>query len=172
MNRQDWAEHAFFQGMLAIERAWRYGSRNEVGGTDDTMQLGRRVEQLAADLLAGRGAIVSLTRHKEHFDIQANGAHIEVKSARWDGRRWQWNMRASQADVYLLACVADNLIQDWFVIPADAIEDRRHVAIWNADPASYAGQWAAYHEAWDLIDRAIAEGAHPWQMPLLQEEYS
>lgn len=169
INSCEWQEFVFFQSLWRIQMAWRWGRRDQPA--DDRMQLGRRVERLAAAILRERGALVSITSHKAHFDIQANGATVEVKAARWDGRRYQWNLRDSQAELYLLACVVDDCVAHWFIVPAAALDGRgRNLACWAEDPAYTTGWLARYLETWELADRAIDAGAHPWQLPLFEEE--
>ena len=135
------------------------------------IEFGRRAKTLAAGLLRERGHLVAMTPHKERFDLWVSGAKIEIKASAWDGRRYQFNLRGSRADVYLLACCAGDEVLTWFVVPSEAIEGRRHVAVSNADPTSYAGQWARYREAWEHVDAAvIGAGPAPWQLSLWEAQ--
>lgn len=164
----EFLEYRFFRWLDRLDRAARYGHHRGNGqARGEHVAFGRRVEVLAAELLRDRGYVVALTGHKEHWDLWANGARVEVKAAKWDGRRWQWNLRGSLADIYLLACCQGWRVLTWFIVPGDDVGDRRHVAVWNSDPSAYAGQWCAYLEAWDLADMAIeGAGGIPWQMEL------
>ena len=165
----EFAEQRFFDHLARLDQLARwapapYHSQN----WESTVSFGRSVEVLAAELLRDRGHQVAMTGHQDHHDLWVGGARVEVKSSRWDGARFQFNLRRSRADVYLLATVADDVVLDWYVVPSEAIEGRRHVAIWNADPDAYHGRWASYRDAWELVDEAVREaGAVPWQLSLI-----
>jgi hypothetical protein len=163
----EWDLYRVFQTFDRWDRAARFGHHR--GDNQDRaghVAFGRRVEVLAADRLRERGYVTSLTGHQENHDVWANGARVEVKAAHFDGRRWQWNLRGSQADVYLLACCQAGRVLAWYVVPGGDVGDRRHVAIWAADLGAYGGLWAPYLEAWELADKVIEGTAAPWQLEL------
>jgi hypothetical protein len=180
----EWLEYRFHQELRRFDRVARFGTPSlalPLGGggeRDDRMVVGRRVETLAAELLADRGYPVQLTSHKKAWDLYAGGAHVEVKAARWHpspkGGRYQVAIRNHRADLVLMACVGeDGQVWAWFVIPGQAIGHRRNLAIWSVDPRAYGGQWAPYLEAWDIADRVIAAaGPFPAQLllPLSREQ--
>ncbi|NIV34989.1 MAG: hypothetical protein GWN58_37700, partial [Anaerolineae bacterium] len=81
---------------------------------------------------------------------------IEVKASTWRaarGRRGRyqahWHNRADML-LWLLANVGQ-----WLVIPASELGNRRNLAIWSYDARDYAGQWAAYLDAWHILDTAL-----------------
>ncbi len=185
----EWLEYRFHQELRRFDRVARFGSAltpalryapgtpsplgrggRGVRAQDDRMVVGRRVEAIAAELLADRGYPVQLTSHKKAWDLYAGGAHVEVKAARWHaaprGGRYQVAIRNHRADLVLMACVGeDGQVWAWFVIPGEAIGRRRNLAIWSVDPRAYSGQWAPYLEAWDIADRVIAAaGPFPAQL--------
>lgn len=171
LSFSEWDLHRAFQTFHRWDRIARYGHR-----ADDSQDraghhiFGRQVERLAAELLRDRGYCIRLTGHQEHWDLWANGARVEVKAATWDGRRWQFNLRGSQADVFLLGCCQGGQVIAWFVIPGADVGDRRNTAIWNADPMAYAGQWAPFLGAWELADIAIEGTRAPWQLELWRSD--
>lgn len=134
------------------------------------MELGRRVEALAAEALRERGHCVIMTSHKTAYDILAGGLRIEVKAARRyrnkRSGRYQAAIRNHRADLLIMACCDGTEVSAWFIIPAAALEGQRNLAIWS-DPREYSGKWAPYLGRWDIADRAIkAAGPHPAQLTL------
>jgi hypothetical protein len=178
----EWVEYRFHQELRRFDRVARFGTPSASspdGNRDDRMVVGRRVEAIAAELLADRGYPVQLTSHKKAWDLYAGGAHVEVKAARWHpalrGKgRYQVAIRNHRADLVLMACVGeDDQVWAWFVIPGQAIGHRRNLAIWSVDPRAYGGQWAPYLEAWDIADRVIAAaGPFPAQLWLPSEFFA
>ena len=168
----EWQEYRFHQHLRYLDQLARWAPWPAEKSEDDRMALGRRVEVLAAELLADRGYPVGLTPHKRGWDIQAGGARVEVKAARWyphrRGGRYQAAMHNGQADLVLFACVGEGCrVWAWFVIPGEAIGGRRNVSIWSMDPYAYAGQWAGYLERWDLADEVIGRaGPYPAQLAM------
>jgi hypothetical protein len=167
LSFSEWDLYRTLQTFTRWDRIARFGpwpddSQDRAGH----VAFGRQVEAIAAELLRDRGYTVKTTTHKAHHDLWANGARVEVKAATYDGRRWQWNLRGSQADVFLLACCNDRQVIAWFVIPGGDVGDRRNAAVWTADPGQYAGQWAPYLGAWELLDEAATGTAAPWQLEL------
>lgn len=131
-------------------------------------QFGLNAERLALDILSIRGHVVVPGGYADHHDIVANGARIEVKAARW-GRHgaYRFNMRKSDADLYLLACCDDAEVLAWFIVPAAALNGQKIVGVWSENPQEYRGQWATYLEAWDIADQVIARGGGwPQQLTL------
>lgn len=165
-----WAEQRAFDYLARLDAISRWVPWPEVK-TDDRMQLGRRVESLAAEALRDRGHCVIMTSHKTPYDILAGGARIEIKASRRyphakGGGRYQAAIRNHKADVFIMACCDDNEVKGWFILPAAELEGQRTMAIWS-DPQNYTGKWAPFLEAWDIADRAIEEaGPHPAQLEL------
>jgi len=129
---------------------------------------GLHVERLALELLLERGHTVAMAARNVHHDLVANGLRVEVKAARWGAHgAYRFNMRQSEADLYLLACCSATEVLAWFCLPATALDSQKIIGIWAADPREHQGQWAAYLEAWDLADRLIAAGGPcPYQPAL------
>lgn len=183
----EWAEYRFFQELRRLDRVARYGASAASSGvspsslalpSDDQVALGRRVEVMAAEILGERGHTAYLTSHKRAWDLSVGGARVEVKGARWDGRRYQAAIRNHQADVVLMACLDDGAlahrgagddgVAGWFVIPAAAVGGRRNLAIWSRDPLQYIGRWTRWLEAWDVVDEAVAAAGPYVQLRLLE----
>jgi hypothetical protein len=73
----EWLEYRFHQELRRFDRVARFGTPSAPspdGKQDDRMVVGRRVEAIAADLLADRGYPVQLTSHKKAWDLYAGGA--------------------------------------------------------------------------------------------------
>lgn len=170
----EWLEHEFFQGLRRLDAVSRWAPwAADDEAADDRKALGRRVERLAAELVADRGWPVCLTGDQRHWDLWAGGAKVEVKAARWypapsGGGRYQVMIRNGQADLFLVACVGDDeQVWAWFVIPARAVGARRNIAVTSPDPRAYQGRWARYLERWELVDEAAeAAGPFPGQLSL------
>jgi hypothetical protein len=71
-------------------------------------RFGLHVERLALEMLLERGHTVALAARNGHHDLVANGVRVEVKAARWGAHgAYRFNMRQSNADLYLLACCSE-----------------------------------------------------------------
>lgn len=157
-----WLEFKFFQDLQRQQQAAKYAKPQ-----DNYTALGRRVEWLAADILADRGHPVHLTTHKCPWDLWCGGLKVEVKGARWKGHRYQAALRNQQADVVLLACIRGHRVVGWFILPQTALVDRSNIAIWTREPRKYGGRWAAYYNRWDVLDNLIRQaGPCPEQLGL------
>jgi hypothetical protein len=147
------SEHLFFQSFRRDEQRFRYARRQG--------DLAKRVENQARAVLEGRGWRTTRTAHNEHFDLWCEGVRVEVKAARWNDR-YQANLRANDADVLLFGC--QNGRVHWFVIPWEALGDRRNLAIWSEDPEAYAGRWARFRDAWGVVADLVSDPPHPYQL--------
>ena len=129
------------------------------------------MEQRVRTLLEGRGLFVTGTRHKESFDLLAQGVRIEVKAATWDGRRYQCNLHDNKADVLVWGCL-DGTVH-WFVIPFGEVRGLppsrglRVLNITSHDPRDYVGKWMPFYERWETIDELVAAGRNAWQPALI-----
>ncbi len=170
----EWTLHGFFQAQRRFEQRCRYGPG--YGAPTKAQQrrlLGRQAERRACEILADRGWPVwhvASTEHNKRFDLYARGARVEVKASGYylaagrRGGRYQWQFH-NQADLVLLAALNGRV--HWFVIPAGEIGERENLAVWSYNPAKYAGQWAAFYEAWGLADDVIRQaGPVPVQLSL------
>jgi hypothetical protein len=101
------------------------------------------------------GVEVHPTTHKCPFDLFVGGVKVEVKGSHWQhkARRYQAAVRNYEADVLLFDAV--NGIDHWFVIPMDMIAPRRQVEVYSYHVESYKGRWAAWLEAWDVLDEIV-----------------
>jgi len=169
----EWTEQRFYNHLAHLDQVARFAPWPEAE-TDDRMELGRRVETLAAEVLSERGHNVILTSHKAAYDILAGGLRVEVKAARRyphtnGGGRYQANVH-NRADLLVLACCRGHEVMGWFIIPAAEIGRRRNLAIWS-EPEAYAGKWSTFLDRWDIADEAIqAAGPHPAQLTLWNEQ--
>jgi len=163
----EWRDQAGVDYLRQIDRGARWS--RPAGHRPNLVAWGKRIEAIAATILADRGHQVNLTTHKASFDLWAGSLRVEVKASRWSGHRYQFNTR-NGCQLYLLACVGDGGgILGWFVVPARAVAGRANLAIWSKDPAAYHGQWSQYFERWSLADALIeAAGPVPWQLSLWQ----
>lgn len=166
-----WQEYRFHQHLRWLDQLARWARpRNKQA---DCTAFGKRIETLAGDILADRGHSVHQTTYKAPFDLWAGGLKVEVKGAHWTAKqggkgRYQACIRNHRADVYLLACAdGGHQVVGWFIIPAEAIGDKANVTITHPDPGQYAGQWAQYYQAWDILDGLVRRaGEHPQQLRL------
>jgi len=131
---------------------------------DPRRVLARQVEHQVRERVAARGIAVTGTRHTERFDLLAQGVRIEVKAARWDGVRYECNLRSNDADVLVFGCLDGEL--HFFVIPFEQVAGRTVIKVTQHDPRDYIGQWMCWFEAWDVIDELVASGRNAWQPEL------
>lgn len=69
-----------------------------------------------------------------------------MKTSRWDGQRYQFALRGSDADLLVLVCW--NGAPHCYVIPFRLAKRLTFIKITSRDPAQYAGQWARFYEDW------------------------
>ena len=135
---------------------------------DPRRTLARAVERDVRDRLALQGHAVSGTSHTCNYDLLADGIRVEVKAARWDGQRYEANLRSNVADILILACISsipNSLF--YFVIPFGQVAGKTVIKITSHDPRDYIGQWMSYYNAWDIIDDLVRAGRNPWQPVLI-----
>ena len=130
-------------------------------------EVGKLGERLVAERLAQAGPVT----HGQDADLRWDGLEIEVKTAipslpskrnrrmtyqfcvRRDGRK------GLRAPVMVCVCIDPaRLTTETFVIPAREIAAAglKKVRI-PYDVDGYAGRWAAYREAWEVIAEALTE---------------
>ncbi len=132
-------------------------------------ELGAMGEAYTAQILKQAGLQVE---HGGPADLVADGVAIEVKAARpsayrADGRRgFQFCLRkAGHTDARKAAAVV--LLCWWeptrdpvaFVIPAEALGDRRKVVIPGRQPWVYGGRWARWYGRWEVLADVIGSEA-------------
>lgn len=133
---------------------------------DPRRVLADLMERRARARLEEGGLFVTGTRHKESFDLLAQGVRIEVKASTWDGKRYQCNLHDNEADVLVWGCL-DGAVH-WFVIPFGAVRGLRVLNITSHDPRDYMGKWMPFYERWKLIDELVAAGRNVWQPALME----
>ena len=95
-------------------------------------------------------------------DLEIRDTSVEVKTShltryRSDGRAgYQFCLRRDghcklRADVLVLVCITKNG-NDFFIIPAAKVGNKRKIAIPREDPRSYRGQWSRYLDRWDIVE--------------------
>lgn len=135
---------------------------------DPRRALARAIEGEAAARLGALGFDVRPTAHTAHFDLLAIGEgwalRCEVKAARWDGERYQMNLRDNDADVVLFGCV-DGALR-WFVIPFEVVRGRRVVKVTAHNPADYIGRLTPYFEAWECLPDLARSVRNLYQLSL------
>lgn len=115
-----------------------------------THELAARVETLVAARLRWLGYTVEMTSHKCPYDALLNGRiRVEIKGARWDGRRYGVRIHNHDTDFLVLFIVGKH--PAFYVIPADELAGIRYLKITSQDPAAYRGRWARYREAWQSL---------------------
>lgn len=150
-----------------IGREYRRARVRRVGrarARDPRRVLADAMEAEVKQRLIERGYFVTGTRHKEHFDLLVNGLRVEVKAAMFKSGRYGAALRASDADVLVLGCVADDV--RFFVIPFDQVRGLRYFKISSHNPQAYQGRFAEFLDAWHVIDRLEQSGVNHWQMSL------
>lgn len=117
----------------------------------------RSVETKIAQQIALLGYSVRPTRPNARFDLWAGGAKVEVKGSRWndDRHRYQAAVRNYEADVLIFDAV--NGTDHLFVIPMTMVIPKKTIEICSYDVARYAGQWAAFLEAWNWLHQIIEQ---------------
>ena len=142
--------------------------------------LSRRIERHVRERIEAAGFVCAKTTHKANYDLLVQGIRVEVKASRWDGLRYEANLRSNDADLLVFMCIDDThpCIRDRvysraesvscaFVIPFDQVAGKTVIKITRHDPADYIGQFTPYYEAWDLLDDLIRAGRNAWQPALL-----
>jgi hypothetical protein len=132
---------------------------------DPRRVLARRIEQNVRERIESLGLICAKTSHKANYDLLVQGIRVEVKASRWDGCRYEANLRSNDADLLVFACI-DGAVH-FFVIPFDQVRGRTVIKITRHDPRDYLGQFMRYYEAWDLLDDLVRAGRNSWQPNLL-----
>jgi hypothetical protein len=132
---------------------------------DPRRVLARRVERIVRERIEALGIRCAKTGHTRNFDLLAQGVRVEVKASRWDGVRYEANLRSNDADVLVFGCLDGEL--HFFVIPFDQVAGRTVIKITSHDPRDYLGRFMRYYEAWDLLNDLIRAGRNAWQPELL-----
>ncbi len=132
---------------------------------DPRRVFARQIERAVRDHIEGLGFAVAGTSHKQNYDLLVQGLRVEIKAAHWDGRRYQAQMRANQADVLILCCLDGQA--HYFVIPFDQVRGKTVVEINRHDPRDITTRWLRYYEAWDILSDLIAAGRNAWQPALM-----
>jgi hypothetical protein len=115
-----------------------------------THELARRAQVLVKMRLRWLGYAVLSTSHKCPYDLVANQLRIEVKAARWDGKRYGARIHNSQCN-FLIWLILSNR-PTFYVIPAHELAGIKYLKITSQDPARSTGRWAKYREAWRLLE--------------------
>lgn len=131
-------------------------------------ELGAIGEHYTAQVLRSVGLDVE---HGGPADLLAEGMPIEVKAARpapyrkGGYRGYQFCLTKpghtdhTKAAVCVLLCFwRDGQDPVAFVIPSEAIGDRRKVVI-PGQPWTYTGRWARYYRRWETIADVMEEAA-------------
>lgn len=116
---------------------------------------GRYFEWQAFCALQAHGHTAQTMPWRHPFDILVDGKlRVEVKGSNTTGRygHFQFCFRQSNGhnldcDILMLACKRDGI--EWLIVPLEAVGDRQGVYV-----ASDYGKWAAYHEAWYIMEQA------------------
>jgi hypothetical protein len=153
------------------QQRWLFGSLLSANPCDPGVRLdprrtfAREVERAARERIEAMGLQVVQTRHTENYDLLTQGVRVEVKAAHWDGRRYQAQLRANQADVLVMCCV-DGMTH-WLVAPFDEVaRGKRVVEIHDHDPIMSA-YWFRFYEAWETIAEMVRAGRNAWQPAML-----
>jgi len=121
-------------------------------------ELGAMGEVYVARMLEAVGLTV---RRGGPADLVVEGVPVEVKAARFApykrGRRgYQFCLhrdgrRGVQAAVVVMLCYwRDDAEPVAFVVPAEAVGDRRKVVI-PGQPWTYSGRWARWYRRWETL---------------------
>jgi len=157
----DFALYNLHLAQRRADLAYRYGRPASVA-TDPRRELADSAEREAMIRLLLDGHAVEPTRAwGARYDLLCDGVlRVEVKAARWTpttGGRGRYScLYHNRADVLLWLC-AD--VGQWFIIPTDALGDRRGLAIWSYDPADYSGLWRPYLGAWHILPDQVREAS-------------
>jgi hypothetical protein len=155
----EWGLYEFFRKQREFERRYVYILRNSL--EDPRQVLAREAEQAVTERLEEIGYRVSPTSRNARYDLLVEGAaRVEVKASTYNeaagqrGGRYQAHFH-NQADLLVFACRNG----DWhfFVIPTEALGERRNIAIWSEEPERYTGQWRGFLEQWSVLPGIIDE---------------
>jgi hypothetical protein len=145
-----------------VRQALMFGADRRL---DPRRILARRFEHEVRAILAGRGLVVTGTRHTESFDLLVQGVRVEVKASRWNGR-YICNLHSNDADVLVWACVDGEA--HYFVVPFEEVRGLTVLKIRPRDPRDYCGRWMRWFGAWDLVEELVAAGRNAWQLGFVE----
>jgi hypothetical protein len=132
---------------------------------DPRRVLSRQIERHVRERIQAQGLVCTKTNHTARYDLLVQGVRVEVKAARWDGIRYEANLRDNSADLLVFGCLDGEL--HFFVIPFSQVAGKTVIKITRHDPRDYIGQFMVYYEAWDLLDDLVRAGRNAWQPDLL-----
>lgn len=157
LAQRDWEEKAIVQEMRQEQRKremWlRYATTVAV---NKRHAFAREVQAKARHRVSRLfGLDARPTTHKCPFDLWIEGVRVEVKGSHWqkNAQRYQADVRGYEADVILFDAI--NGTDHWFVIPINVFKPRRKIEVYSYHVESYAGQWAVFLEAWDVLEEII-----------------
>ena len=169
-----------------LKRQWWWW-RHHLNGTlksererERLRQAAEAEDQVAEYIRQELGYQAHLTTANCPFDLyvtageDSQACRVEVKLSTYarngQGGRYQCNIRAGQ-EFDILVFVARNG-QDWhYVIPVEALKQRRNIAIWSLCPGDYRGQWRSYLNAWHYLDQILTNSqTRVWQLNLPTKE--
>jgi len=131
-------------------------------------ETGDKGEEDVAEILRARGYKVKPGPPGGCDLIVESFLTIEVKTANLTGRtdrnanRWQFSLTKAdgqhkpfEEDVLILRCLMDEPCH--FVIPGIVVpRSLVKIDITNPRPFHYQGRWAAFYEAWEMVDVMFA----------------
>lgn len=134
----------------------------EPAAKDPRRRLARLAETQARERIEAMGLRAVKQAHSARFDLMVEGLRVEVKASRWDGKRYEANLRGNQADVLLFGCLDGKW--SWFVIPFEVVDGLTVIKVTTHDPADYMGRYTPFYEAWDLVRERAAMVRSPYQL--------
>lgn len=137
------------------------------------ISFGTQVEADVTGLLRRFGYLVKKTRYHDHQDLKVirpsdrRFIMIEVKGSLSyyleQKRAYRYQAHIHQtADLYIFACVDPDGWYHHFILPPTCLGNRSNIAIWSQDPASYAGIWKPFYNAWSHLGQAFADLSQPY----------
>jgi hypothetical protein len=145
-----------------VRQALIFGAARQL---DPRRVLARQIERQVRERIDELGIVVTGTRHKENFDLLAQGVRIEVKASRWYGKRYEANLHNNEADVLVFGCLDSDV--HYFVIPFGEVRGRSVIQVTSHDPRDYFGRWMRWYGAWNVIGELVAAGCNAWQPALM-----
>lgn len=135
--------------------------------SEDAVKTGWEGEEAVKALLETRGWQVDFPKQGTADLLVEDAVTVEVKTAHLSGRtdrkakRFQFalythrdNTNPVEEDILILRCLSDPPTH--FIIPITHLPPTlTKIDITHTDPHQYAGAWARFREAWDLLDTII-----------------
>lgn len=169
---KDWHEKALIQDLRQAQRHSEQISRYyaTLAGRQQANRLAVMAQERIIRKIEQMGYAYHLTTHKAPFDAWIAGCKVEFKASNWQdkARRYQANVRHHKADLVIFDAI-NGTDHHYFIIPMELVRPRKSIEVYSYNVNRYQGQWAAYLEAWNVLEQAVKDTSHnrPLQLTFL-----